>query len=155
MIDPASVLGSLANLSSVLGAFDGLLKGARGTKRSLLLELEANLRLAQIGKQGNISAEKLIQRLQTKALQNAIADDNFKFSSLKSGKVKKQLVGDAPQLQRYVGWTTEKLFLNIYLKIGDLQHIVELAPDADHFRVNVRLGNVFRLMLLLARHIRS
>lgn len=154
MIDPASVLGSLSNITGVLGTIDNLLKGSRGSKRALLLELEGNLRLARLGKKGNVSADKLIRRLETDALRKAM-ESGFNFSSLKSGKVRRQIVGDATQMQRYVGWSTEKLFSNIYLKIRELQNIVELAPDSDHFRVNVRLRNIFRLMVLLVRHIKS
>jgi len=154
MIDPGSLLGSLSNVTSVLGAVQSLLKGSRGTRRSLLLELEGNIRLALLGKRGEIPVEKLVQRLETDVLRRAM-ESGFKFSSLKSGKVKKQVAGDSPQMQRYVGWSTEKLFANLYLKIRELQNIVALDPDSDHFRVTVRLKNIFRLMLLLVRHIRS
>ena len=154
MIDPATVLGSVSNVTNVLNTIGSLLKGSRGTQRSLLLELESNIRLAQIGKKGNVSSEKLVQRLETDAISRAMAS-GFNFSSLKSGKVKKAVAGDSAQLQRYVGWSTEKLFSNIYLRIRELQNIVVLDPDSDHFRVNIRLKNVFRLMVLLVRHIKS
>jgi hypothetical protein len=154
MIDPATVLSSLSNVTNVLNTIGTLLKGSRGTQRSLLLELESNIRLAQIGKKGMVSAEKLVQRLETRAIHKAM-ESGFNFRSLKSGKVKKSVAGESLQLQRYVGFSTEKLFTNIYLKIRELQNIVALDPGSDHFRVNVRLKNVFRLMLLLVRHIKS
>lgn len=154
MIDPATVLGSLSNVSNVLNTVGSMVKGSRGTQRSLLLELESNIRLAQIGRKGKVSAEKLVQRLETGAIRKAM-ESGFNFSSLKSGKVKKSVAGDSLQLQRYIGWTTEKLFTNIYLRILELQNIVALDPDSDHFRVNIRLKNIFRLMLLLVRHIKS
>ena len=52
MIDIASLLGSLSNITSVLDALDSMLKGSRGTRRSVLLELEGNIRLALIGQRG-------------------------------------------------------------------------------------------------------
>ena len=154
MIDIASLLGSLSNITSVIDSLDSMLKGSRGTRRSVLLELEGNIRLALIGQQGGIPAEKLVRRLETRAMQLAMESD-LKFSSLKSGKVKKSVAGDSAQMQRYSGWSTEKLFTNLYLRIRELQNIVELGGDDSHFRVAIRLKNIFRIMLLIARHIRS
>ena len=95
-----------------------------------------------------------MKRLETRAIQQAMESD-FKFSSLKSGKVRKNTAGDSAQMQRYTGWSTEKLFTNLYLRIRELQNIVDLDSDGHHFRVAIRLKNIFRLMLLIARHIRS
>lgn len=154
MIDITSLLGGLSSVTSVLEALDSMLKGSRGTRRSLLLELEGNIRLALLGKRGEIPAEKLVKRLETRAMQQAM-ESNFSFSSLKTGKLKKRVAGESAQMQRYVGWSTEKLFTNLYLRIRELQNIVELDADGSHFRVDTRLKNIFRMMLLLAQHIRS
>jgi len=154
MIEIASLLGSLSSITSVLDTLNSMLKGSRGIRRSLLLELESNIRLALIGQRGGIPVEKLVKRLDTRAMQQAMESD-FSFSSLKSGKVKKKIAGDSAQMQRYTGWSTEKLFTNLYLRIRELQNIVELDADSSHFRVAIRLRNIFRMMLLIARHIRS
>jgi hypothetical protein len=154
MIDITSLLGGLSSVTSVLDTLDSMLKGSRGTRRSLLLELEGNIRLALLGKQGGIPADKLVKKLETRAMQQAMESD-FNFRSLKSGKLKKRVAGDSAQMQRYIGWTTERLFTNLYLRIRELQNIVELDTDGGHFRVTVRLQNIFRMMLLLVRHIRS
>lgn len=154
MIEPGSILSGLSSITGVLSTIDSLLKGSRGAQRSLLLELEGNVRLILLDKKGTIAVEKLVKRLETDATRKAM-ESGFNFRSLKSGKVKTRTAGDSPRLQRYVGWSTEKLFANIYLKIKELQNIVALDPDSDHFRVTVRLKNIFSLMILLIRHIKS
>jgi len=154
MIDLASLLGSLSNVSSVLDTLGASLKGSRGIQRSLLLELEGNIRLALIGKKGSISPEKLVVKLETRAIQQAL-ESGFNFNRLKSGKVRKQVAGDSASMNRYVGWSTEKLFTNLYLRIRELQNIVDLDSGEGYFRVAIRLKNLFRMMLLIARHIRS
>lgn len=154
MIDLASLLGSLSNVSSVLDTLGATLKGSRGIQRSLLLELEGNIRLALIGKKGNVSPEKLVAKLETRAIQQAL-ESGFNFNRLKSGKLRKQVAGESALMQRYVGWSTEKLFTNLYLRTRELQHIVDLDSGDSYFRVAIRLKNLFRMMLLIARHIRS
>lgn len=154
MIEPGSILSGLSNVTSVLSTLNGLLKGSRGIQRTLLLELEGNIRLILLSVKGGTPLEKIVPRLETASLHKAM-ESGFNFNSLKSGKVKPKAVGDAPQMQSYVGWTTEKLFANVYLKIRDLQHIVEIDATNENFRTGVRLQNILKMMLLLVRHIRS
>ncbi len=47
------------------------------------------------------------------------------------------------------------MFTSIYLKIKELQHIVEIDSENKRFRKNVRLLNVLKLMLLLLQHLKS
>jgi hypothetical protein len=54
-----------------------------------------------------------------------------------------------------VGWSTERLFSNIYVKIKDLQTIVRMDPENKKIRKGVRLINILKLMLLLMKHINA
>jgi hypothetical protein len=85
----------------------------------------------------------------------AALESGFNFNSLKKGKVREVVAGDQPQYQQYVGWSTEKLFSNIYVKIKDLQTIVRMDPHNERIRKGVRLINVLKLMLLLMKHINA
>jgi len=154
MIEPGSILSGLSNVTSVLSTLNGLLKGSRGMQRTLLLELEGNIRLILLSVKGGAPLEKVVPRLETASIRQAM-ESGFNFNALKSGKVKLKAVGDAPQMQSYIGWSTEKLFANVYLKIRDLQHIVDIDSGNNRFRTGVRLQNILKMMLLLVRHIRS
>ncbi len=98
--------------------------------------------------------DKIIRKLDVSHCRVALESD-FNFNSLKRGRVSKTLVRRLPQFEPYVGWTTEQLFTNIYLKITELQHIVDIDSDNKRYRKNVRLLNVLKLMLLLLAHLKS
>jgi hypothetical protein len=65
------------------------------------------------------------------------------------------VTGKQPQYRQYVGWTTERLFSNIFVKIQDLQTIVRIDPRNERIRKGVRLVNILKLMLLLMKHINA
>ena len=104
--------------------------------------------------EGDSPIDKVIARLEIKHMDAALESD-FNFGSLKRGKLKQSTVGEVPQHRPYVGWTTEHLFSSIYLKIKQLQTIVEIDPDNERFRKSVRLINIRKLMILLLKHIVS
>jgi hypothetical protein len=74
---------------------------------------------------------------------------------LKRGNLTDNVAGKHPQYQRYVGWTTERLFSNIAVKIENLQTIAKMDPDDRRIRKGVRLVNILKLMLLLMKHINT
>lgn len=154
MLDPATLLRGVSTTTAVVDTVRSLLRGTKGTKRALLLELEHNIGLILLCVRGGAAIDRVIKKLEISRCQAALESD-FNFGSLKRGKVSKHAVGDAPQLRPYVGWTTEQLFTRIYLKVRELQSIVEIDGDDAGFRKNVRLLNVLKLMLLLLRHLRS
>lgn len=152
--DATSILKGIDTAASVAQALRSLVKGTKGLKRGLLLELQANIQLISLYAQGSAPIDKIIRKLDVTQCRAALESD-FNFNSLKRGRVSKTLAGQAPQFAPYVGWTTEQLFTNIYLKIRELQHIVEIDSGNKRFRKNVRLLNVFKLMLLLLQHLKA
>lgn len=154
MWDVTSILKGLDTATSVARALRSLVKGTKGLKRRLLLELQANIQLIALYTQGSVAIDKIIRKLDVTHCRAALESD-FNFNSLKRGRVSKTLVRRLPQFEPYVGWTTEQLFTNIYLKITELQHIVDIDRDNKRYRKNVRLLNVLKLMLLLLEHLKS
>lgn len=154
MLDSATILKGISTTASVINTLNALIKGTKGDKRALLLELQGNIRLMVLYVDGGAPIDKVIKKLDVSRCKAAL-ESNFKFNSLKRGKVSRAATKGVPQYKAFVGWTTEQLFSSIYLKIRDLQNIVEIDPANKRFRKNVRLLNVLKLMLLLLRHLRS
>lgn len=96
----------------------------------------------------------IINKLDTRVYA-AASENGFDFNTIKKGKVSARLLSDVKQLKPYAGWTTEELFDNIYLRINQLKNIVEIAPDNKNFRLNVRLKNLHKMMVLLVKHVKS
>jgi hypothetical protein len=154
MVEPGMVFTGVSTVSSVLKTLDGLIKGTRGRKRAILLEMRGNVRLIGLSIEGDLPIDKVVEKLEIKQLEAALQSD-FKFSTLKKGKIKKSAAKGVAQFKKYVGWTTEDLVSSIYLRIKDLKNIVEIDPDNKKIRKSVRLRNIGKLIVLLMRHIRS
>jgi len=149
-------LGSFAHLisavDSVLDAINSWVKATEGRKRMLLLELQSNIELIFSYGKSDLPINSVVAKLETKEMEDALKS-GFDLNSLQRDKVQESTVGDEAQYQRYIGWTTEKLFSNIFVKIRDLQAAVEMDPDNVRIRKRVRLINVLKLMLLLMKHV--
>lgn len=154
MWDPTTILKGIDTTTSVVKALQSLVKGSRGVKRALLLELQSNIQLILLYTEGAVPIDKLIRKLDVSQCKSAL-ESNFNFASLKRGRVSETLTRGVTQFRPYVGWTTEQLFSNIYLKIRELQSIVEIDSDGKQFRKGVRLLNTLKLMLLLLKHLKS
>lgn len=151
-------LGTLSQLvssvDSVLETINAWVRGTRGWRRRLQLELLSNIELVFSYAKYDLPVDDVIANLQTENMKAAL-ESGFNFNSLKRGKLKGDVAGDQPQYQQYVGWSTERLFSNIYVKIKDLQTIVRMDPDNEKIRKGVRLTNILKLMLLLMKHINA
>lgn len=151
-------LGSFAHLisvvDSVLDAINSWVKATEGRKRMLLLELQSNIELIFSYGKSDLPINSVVAKLETKEMEDALKS-GFDLNSLQRDKVQESTAGNESQYQRYIGWTTEKLFSNIYVKIRDLQAAVEMDPDNVRIRKRVRLINVLKLMLLLMKHVNA
>lgn len=151
-------LGTFKQLISivdlVLNAVNLWVRGARGHKRKILLELQRNIKLIFSYGRYDLPIDEVIAGLQTTNMEAALESD-YNFDKLKRGPVTEQVAGEEPQYQQYIGWTTEGLFSNIYVKITDLQTIIKMDPHNEKIRKRVRLINILKLMLLLMKHINS
>lgn len=152
---------NLGTLSQLMSIFDSILetinawvKGTRGWRRKLQLELLSNIELIFSYAKYDLPVDDVIANLQTARMKAAL-ESGFNFNSLKKGGVTERVAGEQPQYQQYVGWTTERLFSNITVKIQDLQTIVKIDPANEKIRKGVRLINILKLMLLLVKHINA
>lgn len=150
----AAFLSGLSSAAAAAKTLQSLLKNSRGLKRALLLELQKNLNLLYLFEGDASKLKTLVNRLEVRVYEEAVRSD-FDFTDIKKGGLKPQLVKDIKQLQAYAGWSTEQLFENIYLKIHQLKSIIEIDPDNARFRLNVRLMNLHKMMLLLIKHVKS
>lgn len=144
----------LSSAASAAKIIQSLLKNTRGTERSILLELRKNMDLLYLFLDDESKYKTVINKLDTRVYA-AASENGFDFNTIKKGKVSVKLLNDVKQLKPYAGWTTEELFDNIYLRINQLKNIVEIDPDNKNFRLNVRLKNLHKMMVLLVKHVRS
>ena len=153
MLELEPVFKGLSTAASVAKFIHSLIKSTRGTKRTLLIELKQNIQLIYLHFESGTPIDRVIAKLDSSYYKKAV-ESNFNFNSLQKAKLKEKLINNVPQYKHYVGWTTEQLFTNIYLKIHTLQIIVEIDAKNEKLRKNVRLINILKLMLLLLKHIK-
>jgi hypothetical protein len=148
------ILESIFRIPDLLKFLEDLIKRSRGTKRALLIELRGNIQLVDLYIEGEPPIDEIITRLETRHMESAL-ESGFNFNTLKKGGLRQSAAGDVSQFAAYVGWSTEDLFSSIYLKIIELQRIVQIDTHNPNYRKSVRLHNIGKLMLLLLKHIRS
>lgn len=154
MFDPVTIFKGISTTTAIVSILNSLIRGTKGIKRGLLIELQSNIHLIMLYTEGGAPIDKVIDKLDVAKCKAAL-ESNFNFSSLRKGRVSKAVAKALPQYRAYVGWTTEQLFSNIYLKVRQLQHIVDIDADNKKFRKSVRLINILKVMLLLLKHIKS
>ena len=125
---------------------------SKGEERGVILEMKANAELIQLYVNGEADLDHVIEKLEIEYLQKVLHSD-FEFTTIKRGKVKKVSTGDIAFFNKYIGWTTEALFANLYVKIKTLKNFTDMQPKNYHVRKNVRLINVLKLIKLIIIHI--
>jgi hypothetical protein len=132
---------------------DDIIRRNRGLKRMLLLEMRKNIETTALLEEG-VTIDDVILNLETKQLEKAF-DSGFDFNSFRllKPKVSKDIAGENPFFNRYIGWTFERLFESILIKIDALQKIARVGPKDGNVNQTFRLNNILRLMTLLLLHI--
>ena len=115
----------------------------------LLIEMKVNIEAIGLLGEG-VTIDKVILILETVQLKKAF-DSGFDFNSFRflKPRVTSALVGENAFYKRYVGWSFERLFENIYIKIDTLQKIVQIGSEVENVNKTARLNNILRLMNLL------
>lgn len=153
-MDFTTAFQALTTTEKMVKTVDSVIKNAKGYKRALLRELKENLNLLLLVRNKHFSAGKVIPKLQTKNYL-AASDAGFNFKLVKRAPLQGKTTRGVPQFKRYLNWSTERLFENIYLKINQLQSVIELGTDPSNFDLDIRVENLTRLMILLLNHIYS
>ena len=150
-----SIAFKVAGLAEKIGTkINSALKSAKGHKRKILLELQENIDVIYLWKDKGFPVDKVVLKLERKYYDSAVSD-NFTFNSIKSTALKKSTTKDVPQFQKYVGWSTEKLLDNLYRKIKLLKNSVDIDAYNKEINKNARLGNIYKMIILLVHHIKS
>lgn len=153
MVTPNNVVSIFSNTAQVIEALDRTIRKSRGRKRKLLIELLTNIEMIDLYTEGEAPIIEVIKRLESRSFEEAI-ESNFNFKSFKAGKIKENLI-ETPQHKSYLGWSTERLFTHIYVKIKTLKTLVDIDPQNEKYRKSVRLINLRKLMILLLKHVSS
>jgi hypothetical protein len=127
-------------------------ESTKGLERGLILEMKTNAELVQLHRDGEVSADEVIKQLEVDKLEKAL-DSDFKFTTIKRGKVKAESTAGIAFFEKYIGWTTEELFENLFLKIEVLKKHLDMAPDSFRIRKDVRLINILKMIKLIIIHI--
>jgi hypothetical protein len=152
MVEIAGFLSTVSNIAKAIQLIDDLIRSRRGHKRMLLIEMKQNLSTITLFTERGAPIDRVILALRTEKLKELLAS-NFNFNSIQKSKVTLETTGNVPFYTPYIGWTTDKLFENIYLKITDLQAVVNIDPENPNIRKSVRLINILKLIKLLLVHI--
>jgi hypothetical protein len=153
-MDIAAFLSAITNFSNALRLIEELIHRNTGTKRKLLLEMEENLSTIELYSVSGAPIDKVINSLKTERLKE-VMDSNFDFNNIKKSKVTANETDGVPFYAPYIGFSTEDLFKKVYLKISELQRVVEIDTDNPNIRKSVRLINIFKLIKLILVHINS
>lgn len=151
-MDIAAFLSAITNFTNAIQFIENLINRHTGQRRRLLLELQENLSTIELFSKSGVPIDKVILALKTEKLKEAL-ESNFNFNILRNARVSEPTTGDVPFYTSYVGWSTEQLFKNVYLKIAELQRVVEIDSENPNIRKNVRLINIFKLIKLIMVHI--
>lgn len=151
-MQPQDVFSAISTTEKVAASLYKWITGNRGLKRTVAIELQENIALVRLYVASGSDPRELIPKLKEDAFRNALTQ-GFNFNTLQRSKISAASTGDIPQLRIYHGWSTQKLFENIYAKIATLKHAATLYKSRKPVRIGVRLINVFKLMVVLAHHI--
>lgn len=141
----------LSSAAAAAKTIQSLIKNTCGVERALLLELQKNPNLLYLFLGGERQFITIVRKLEVQTYEEAVKT-NFDFKELKKSKLNARMVAGIKQFQPYIGWSTEQLLQNIYLKIHQLKSILEIGPENSNYRIGVRLKNLHKLMLLLLKH---
>jgi hypothetical protein len=146
------IFKGIATTLSTTNTINNLIKISKGTQRGLMIELKKNILILDSFVKDDLSPIKTVQQLEDKIF-NKVIESNYNFNKIQGKKIIKKIIADIPKLKKYIGWSTEKLFINIYLKIDNLKKIINIGFDENKINMNIRVTNIFILMLLLVKHI--
>ncbi len=153
-MDFSQAFSTLLSAEKVARAVDSAVRNARGHKRAVLRELQENIHLLMIAREEKLPPEKVIPRLERKNYLYA-SDSGFNFKLLRRSALKSHATGGLPQFKKYIGWSTERLLENIYLKVKQVQVLVEIGKPAPQVNLEIRMEYLLRLMILFLKHIQE
>lgn len=151
-MDIGAFLSALTNFSAAIRLIEDYLGRNDSTRNSLLLELKENISIIELYKISGSPIDSVILQLKTETMKKTL-ESNFNFNHLKGTKVPRSATGDVAFFSPYIGKTTRELFQIVYLRISELQRVVQIDPDNPNIRKSVRLINIFKLIKFILVHL--
>jgi hypothetical protein len=151
---PKDAFTAISTTEKVASSLYKWVTGNRGLKRTVAIELKENIELIRLYVESGADPKELVPKINDDAFRNALAE-GFNFNSLMRSKIGTRSTKDSPQLKKYHDWETQRVFENVYQKVATLKQAIAITKSKKTVRIGVRLGNVFKLMVMLAIHIGS
>jgi hypothetical protein len=152
MIQPKDAWNAITSTDKIASYLLKWIAENRGFKRTVILEFMENIELIRLYIDNGVKPIEVIHRIDDSAFRKALAE-GFNLNSIKHSKIGERSTKNIPQLKKYHGWDTQRVFENIYQKISTLKHIATIKRRKKSILLGIRLNNVFKLMLMLAIHI--
>ena len=156
VLETVTILGSLAELvEKIMARYKKTHQGQTGLMRAVLSETRLNLERTDDYFEHHNAIEKVIASLKIEALHKALFESDLNLNKLqpKAVAVRKLFAEPSAFLRQYDGWSTERLFVNIYEKIKRVQEINAEYGDTPAYRLALRLRNIRHLIILLLKHL--
>ena len=151
-MQPTDAFAAISTSEKIASSLYKWITGNRGLKRTVALELKENIELIRLYVESGADPKEIIPKINNTAFRKTLAA-GFNFNALKRSKVSTRSTKGVPQLIKYHGWDTQKVFENVYQKVTTLKQAAELKKTKKPIRLGVRLNNLFRMMVMLAIHI--
>ena len=152
VISAKDVIPGIGTTEKVASSLYKWITGNRGFKRTVAIELKENIELIRVYVESGADPKELIPKLGDSAFRNALSE-GFNFNSLNKSKIGTKSKNHIPQLQKYSGWETQRVFESVYQKVATIKHAAEIKSSKKAVRIGARLQNIFNLMVMLAIHI--
>ena len=140
----------LAKMVSAAVDLDGHLARSRGAGNGLLMELKRNLQTLTLWSRDNIELVAAVKKLERGRFEAAVADGHD-LKKICRGTVRSKHVDDLPMLRHYTGRPTSSLIEDLYLKIHELQTLIDAAPGRRRVNLRARLINVMKRLTVVLR----
>ena len=151
---PTDIIQGLNVAERIRSSIYDHIKENRAHARTVAVELRQNIELIDLYRRAGSKPELIMSKLSNSALMAALGA-GFNFGSLKRSRIGTKSIRQIAQLQKYKGWTTQKAFERLCTKISTLKHVEHLPENDGKIRASARLNNLFRYLIMLARHIES
>lgn len=142
----------MAPSSGIRKLIDSLLARNKGMRRMLLAEIEYNIEVIEL-LNDDVPIGTVINNLRTESLEKALDSDfDFRSFSILRDTVHPKTARNNPFYERYVGKTTEDLFISICQKIKSLKTFIP-GDETQNINKKSRLLNIYKLINLLLLHL--
>jgi len=145
----SKTVGTVERIASSLQKW---IKSSRITKRTVAVELKENIELIRLYVESGADIKKLVPELKDTAYRKALSE-GFDFNSFNKDSFDQRTTQKIKQLARYHDWNTQKVFENVYEKIVTLKKSLLISNPKKKVNINLRVKNLFKLMVILAIHI--